>query len=104
MAQTPEDKIKKQITDYVDLLEIKYNVPIMWERRDASGLGYRKGRCDLFVVCNGVHIEVEVKTPKGSLSTMQETWQRYCVANKIPHIVARSKEEFADQLLKIISS
>jgi len=104
MAQTPEDKIKKQITDYVDLLEKKHDIPIVWERRDASGLGYRRGRCDLFIVYNGIHIEVEVKTPKGIMSAMQETWQRYCVAHNIKHIVVHSKKEFVEGLSKIISS
>jgi len=103
MAQTPEDKIKKHITDYIDVLE-KKGCPITWERRDASGLGYRKGRCDLFVVYNGLHIEVEVKTKTGLLSSMQETWQRYCQAHSINHIVVRSREEFAKELGKITSS
>lgn len=103
MAQTPEGKIKKQITDLVDDLQ-KEGLKIYWERRDASGLNYRKGKADLFVVLAGLHIEVETKAPKGEQSAMQETWQRQCLALDIPYILAESKEEFLTKLEKFISS
>ena len=102
MAQTPEGKVKKQITDYLDgLIEKKHHV--YWERRDASGLNYKKGLPDLWMCYNGLHIEIEVKAEKGERSAMQEMWQRYFDEHSISYILARSKEDFEDQLLKIIS-
>ena len=99
---TPEGKIKKQITDYLDQLEKKGHA-IYWERRDASGLNYKKGLPDIWLCYNGLHIEVEIKTDKGERSALQETWQRYFDTHSISYMLVRSKKDFIDQLLEIIS-
>ena len=103
MAQTPEGKVKKQITDYLDEM-IAQGGPIYWERRNATGLGYKKGLPDIWMCYNGIHIEVEIKTEKGSRSAMQETWERYFVDHSISYILAHSLTEFKDKLLEIISA
>lgn len=101
MAQTPESKIKKQITDFIDRLE-KQGHQVYWERRDASGLNYEKGKPDLWMCYNGLHIEIEVKAAGGERSAMQELWARKFESLSIAYILADSVDAFKEQLEKII--
>lgn len=41
----------------------KQGVPIFWEKRQAGGFNYKKGLPDIYIVLNGRHIELELKTP-----------------------------------------
>lgn len=75
--KTEEGKVQQSIIDYVNYL---YDLghPIFYERRQAGGFNYKKGRPDLFVVYNGIHIEIEVKKPGGKQSSMQTKFENKC--------------------------
>lgn len=75
--KTPEGNVQQDIIDYVNYLE-DYGYPIWYERRQAGGFNYKKGAPDLFVVYNGIHIEVEVKQQDGERSPLQEKWEKRC--------------------------
>ena len=44
---------------------------IWYQRREAGGFTYKKGLPDLYCIYKGHHIEIEVKDPKGQVSSMQ---------------------------------
>lgn len=75
MALTPEAKVKKKIDEYLDMLK-KTGHPIIFERRNATGLNYKEGKPDLWVAYNGFHIEIETKQFGGEVRTRQEKWER----------------------------
>lgn len=75
--KTPEKTVQDDITDYIDYLE-DLGYPIWYERRQPNGFNYKKGVPDLFVVYNGIHIEVEVKQPDGERGPLQEKWEKRC--------------------------
>lgn len=100
--KTEEGKVQQDIINHVNYLEELGN-PIFYERRQAGGFNYKKGIPDLFVVYNGIHIEVEVKKPGGEQSSMQEKFERRC-KNKYncPYICVDNLKEFINYLDKII--
>lgn len=82
---TPEKRIQNEILDY--LKDLKLNgYPIFYERRQAGGGSYRKGMPDIYAVISGIHIEIEVKAPNGSLSTLQEKYRDYFLQRKVKWI------------------
>jgi len=90
---TPEGGIKAEIVKYLTILE-NNGYKILQFRRQAGGFAYKKGLPDLYVIFNGKHIEIEVKQPNGSMSTMQETWARRFKDLGIYYICVDSIEEF----------
>ena len=74
---------------------MKEGAPLYFEHRSgAGGFNYRKGVPDLWAAVNGAHIEIEVKTPDGELSPLQEKFRWRC--EEIFHcayIAPRSSEE-----------
>ena len=51
------------------------------------------GQCDLYaLVRGGGHLEVELKAAGGRLSPEQESWQNWCIAWSIPHIVLKAEK------------
>lgn len=74
---TPEKKVQNDIVDFLHKKE-KEGYPVFVERRNAGGFSYKKGIPDLYAVINGIHLEIEVKAPGGSLSTMQEKFRDKC--------------------------
>jgi Holliday junction resolvase len=102
MGKTPEKEIQDAIINSVKDLEKKGH-PVYYERRDASGLSYKKGLPDIFVVYKGLHVEVEIKSLSGSRSSLQETWARYFESIGTPYILAKSKDDFLTQLSEIIN-
>lgn len=82
------DQIVKRITDLA-----KDGHPIYVERRGAKGAAYKKGIPDIFIVFNGIHIEVEEKQPGGVRSVMQEKWEEKCRRLGIPYILVESADE-----------
>ena len=68
---TPEGKVKKAIKEYLDSINIYY------ELRPAGGVSFKKGLPDMWCVYKGKHIEIEVKEPDGGeLSAMQIKWKK----------------------------
>lgn len=84
---TPEKRVQNDIVDYLNELQ-KCGKPVFVERRNAGGFSYKKGIPDLYAVINGIHLEIEVKRPGGSLSTMQEKFRDKCLARNILWICA----------------
>lgn len=74
---TPEKRIQNKIVDFLHALE-KDGEPVFVERRNAGGFSYKKGIPDLYAVVDGIHVEIEVKAPGESLSTMQEKYRDKC--------------------------
>lgn len=72
---TPEKRVQNQIINYIKSLK-QQGLPIYVERRQAGGFSYKMGQADLYVVFNGLHIEIEVKRPGGQLRPMQEKWKQ----------------------------
>lgn len=94
---TPEKRVQNDIVDYLHELE-KAGEPIFVERRNAGGFSYKKGIPDLYAVVNGIHVEIEVKQPGGSLSTMQEKFRDKCFARNIVWICAECVAHVSDMV------
>lgn len=89
---TPEKKIQNSIIKYFKDLQ-KQGYPVFIERRQAGGFSYKKGEADLYVVINGLHIEIEVKAENGEQSVMQEKWESFCKSVNIPYLLIKDLEE-----------
>ena len=75
---TPESVVSKAVIEYLDKL-MDGGAPIYYEHRSGSGgFSYKKGVPDLWITVNGIHVEVELKSSKGKLSTMQEKFKWRC--------------------------
>lgn len=92
-----ETTIQESIESYINDL-YKSGIKIMCERRDAAGRNYKKGSADIWLAVNGIHIEVEIKTDTGKRSTLQETWERFCISAGVEYMLVRSLADFKDQL------
>lgn len=68
-------------------------VALIYERRQANGWSYHKGKPDLWFVLKGLHVEIETKVKSGKRDTMQilqgNDLQKSCI-----YAVIRSLEEF----------
>lgn len=91
--KNPETKIQNEIIAYLKKLQSE-NYPIFYQRREAGGFSYKEGIPDLYIVINGKHIEVEIKTKDGKLSIMQEKFRDKCNKINICWCCVRSLEEF----------
>lgn len=65
---TPETIIKRTIKQYLGY-QGWFNFPIL------QGIGSHRGICDIIAAKNGVTLYIEIKTPKGKLSTHQEIFK-----------------------------
>ena len=102
MSKQPETKIAKKCLDYLELLHTN-GVDIYWEHRSGSGgFSYKKGLPDLFIVIGPTHIECELKTPAGHLSTLQEKWKYRFTLMGTPYINPHSFEEFKSFIDKFV--
>lgn len=79
---TPEKRVQNKAISYLKKLE-KEGKPVYVERRQAGGFAYKMGIADLYAVVDGIHMEIEVKRPGGSLRPMQEKWRDQCLAKNI---------------------
>lgn len=84
---TPEKRVQNAIVEYLTELQ-KQGEPVFVERRNAGGFSYKKGIPDLYAVINGIHLEIEVKQPGESLSTMQEKFRDKCAKLSICWVCA----------------
>lgn len=92
---TPEKKIQNEILKYLKKLKDN-NEPIFYERRQAGGFSYKKGIPDIYVVYNGIHIEIEVKAEKGEPSPLQEKFEQMCKKCNILYLRTKSVEEVSN--------
>jgi hypothetical protein len=58
-----------------------------------QSLGSYRGIADLYALKDGVHLWIEVKTPKGRLSKYQEQFRDDVLAHGGTYIVARSVDD-----------
>ena len=56
----------------------------------------------MYIVIGPTHIECEMKTPFGQLSTMQEKYKKIFIRNGTPYINPRSFEEFKEFIDKFL--
>lgn len=98
---TPEKEVQNKILEELHNMRDE-GLPIFFERRQAGGISYKKGMPDIYVVFNGIHIEIEVKRLGGHLSTMQEKWIHIFEQIGIKCIVADSFESFLTQFVDIV--
>ena len=95
MGKQEETKIGEKIIGHLKMYKDQ-GAPIYYEHRSGSGgFNYKKGVPDIWFTVNGMHVECEVKTATGHLSTMQEQFKWRC--EKIYHcgyINPHSFEEF----------
>lgn len=89
---TPEKSVQNSIINYCKKLADK-GFPIMYERRQAGGFSYKMGIPDLYVVINGIHIEIEVKRPGGQLRPMQEKFKDKCCKLHIAYLCADNLDD-----------
>lgn len=75
---TPEKIVQNAIVNFLNKQQKQEHQPVFVERRNAGGFSYKKGIPDLYAVINGIHLEIEVKAPGGSMSTMQEKFRDKC--------------------------
>ena len=87
---TPEKIVQNAII--AKLKDLSKSVPIYVERRNAGGFSYKKGIPDLYAIINGIHLEIEVKQPGGSLSPMQEKFRDRCKALNIAWVCLDSAD------------
>lgn len=86
---TPEKKVQNDIIKYLEDLA-KKGVYLYVERRQAGGLSYKKGIADLYAVCDGKHIEIEIKKLNGKRTPLQEKWEQKCKRLNILYCLADS--------------
>lgn len=98
---TPEKQIQSKIMAHLAKLKDEGH-PLFYERRQAGGFAYKAGLSDIYFVYNGLHVEVEVKRPGGSMSAIQETWARKFKELKVVHICVDNVEEFKKFMSYII--
>ena len=94
---TPEKIVQNEIMSYFAKLK-SLDLPIMYDRRQAGGFSYKMGIPDLYAVENGIHIEIEVKRPGGSLRVMQEKYKEKCEQLHIRYICASSVNEIKEKM------
>lgn len=100
---TPEKKVQNSIINYLQNLQDK-EYPLFYDRRSPGAPNYKKGIPDLYCVYNGIHIEIEVKQEKGSLSSMQEKWRDRFKKWNIFWVCPLSFEEFKSFFENIIKN
>ena len=99
---TPEKKVQNSIIKYLKDLE-KSEYPIYVERRQAGGFNYHMGISDLYVIIDGIHLEIEVKKPGGKLSPLQEKWRDKCIKKRIRWICADSLQDVINKINEILN-
>ena len=96
MSKQLEAKISEKCLEYLKELKDR-GVPIEWFHRSGSGgFQYKKGIPDMYIVIGLIHIECEMKTPTGHLSSMQIKWRDRFIRNGTPYVNPRSFQEFKE--------
>ena len=98
---TPEKRVQSSIMNMLAELQ-SAGAPVFFERRQAGGYSYKMGIPDLYAVYNGRHIEIEVKAPGKTQSTMQIKFMEQCKRLNILYVCADDVKQVYD-LIKSIS-
>lgn len=85
-TKTTEADIQRQIKEY-----LQWNGWFVVKIHQS--LGSYKGIADLYALKDGIHVWIEVKTPRGRQSEYQEKFQRDVTEHGGAYIVARSIED-----------
>lgn len=103
IRQRPEEQLQRAIVKLWNHIgrhdvQMQHDVSGMigseTRRRIAKGLGNRAGWPDLtFVDQTGKAHFIECKGPDGRLTDAQRSFEIWCAAHRIPHIVCRSLDE-----------
>lgn len=88
-----ELKLQTRIIKWLKELEGNH-LPIYYEKRQAGGYMYHTGLPDLFIVINGQHIEIELKSRYGHRSTMQLKWEKIFTTVGIEYHCVKDFDEF----------
>ena len=88
MKNTPENLIKEQIKDYLNIMDW-FHFPIR------QGLGCYKGLCDRIAIKNGKVLFIECKGQKGRLTPDQERFKEYIEMYGGIYVEAKSYEDVA---------
>jgi hypothetical protein len=86
MKQTPENIIKKQIKDYLNVRGW-FNFPVL------QGLGSHPGIPDRIAIKDGRVLFIEIKSPRGNLSEPQKKFGETIRIHGGHYIVARGFED-----------
>lgn len=79
MPKQAETKIGEKIVDFLTDC-MKAELPVYFEHRSGSGgFNYKKGVPDIWFTIKSIHVECEVKTDEGRLSTSQEKFRYRCL-------------------------
>lgn len=98
---TPEKRVQNPVLKYLKKLKEEGH-PIVYERRQALACS-KTGMPDVWVLYNGVHIEIECKKPVGGeLRTMQEKQRDLLIKAGAVYICPHSKEEVVELFNEII--
>ena len=89
---TPEKIVQNAIMLYLKKLESN-GERIFIQRRQAGGFNYRMGLPDIYVVYEGIHIEIEVKSKTGHQSEMQKKWEKKFKELNIPYLLCNSVDD-----------
>lgn len=98
---TPEKKVQNKIIAYIKELQSK-GINIDYERRQAGGFNYQKGKPDLFIVLEGIHIEIEVKKPGGKTTPLQDKFAEKCKRMNCLYYLIDDVEYFKNLILNLI--
>ena len=100
MAKQQEGIISTKCLKYLDELKTK-GVPLEYFHRSGSGgFQYKKGIPDIYIIIGPYHIECEMKTPWGHLSTRQVYYKNKFARMGTPYINPKSFEEFKEYIDK----
>jgi hypothetical protein len=88
MKHTPENLVKEQIKDYLNIMGW-FHFPI------TQGIGSFKGICDRIAIKKGKVLFIECKGPNGKLTPHQERFKKYIEMHGGIYVEARSYEDVA---------
>ena len=101
MATNEETLLQRKVLKYLKNLQ-ETGHPLYYSRRSGEGLAYEEGVPDLYLVYNGIHVEVELKIIGGTVRARQEAFERKCKKWGILYIRPDTYKEFTDYMEKRI--
>lgn len=96
-----EKTLQNKVIEYLKKLKEK-NIPVFWNKRQSGGWNYRIGLPDLYVVINGKHLEIEIKSPERDIVYKPEQllWKTEFEKLNIPHLISNNYQEIVGFIIK----